>query len=92
MSAGPVAGGPACSPIAIRFGEELTFERGGAWKRAAHHPARFTRSRSSPSANEVISMPAGSRPASRAISRNFGRTSRISPVDDALAIAEQIDV
>jgi len=26
MSAGPVAGGPACSPIAIRFGEELTFD------------------------------------------------------------------
>jgi hypothetical protein len=40
---------------------------------------RFTRSRSSPSANEVISMPAGSRPACRASSRNFGRTSRISP-------------
>src|SRR5262249_34831064 len=40
---------------------------------------RFTRSGSSPSANEVTSIEAGSRPASRAISQNFGRTSRISP-------------
>ena len=43
MSAGPVAGGPARSPIAIQFGEELTFERGGAEKRAAHHPANKNR-------------------------------------------------
>jgi hypothetical protein len=28
MSAGSVSGGPARSPIAIQFGEELTFERG----------------------------------------------------------------
>src|SRR5271169_6878341 len=40
---------------------------------------RFTRSRSSLSPNEVISMEVGSRPASRAISRNFGRTSATSP-------------
>jgi len=40
---GLVAGSPACSPIAIQFGEELTFERGGAWKRPAHHPANKNR-------------------------------------------------
>ena len=40
---------------------------------------RFTRSRSSPRPNEVISMESGSRPDSCAISRNFGSTSAMSP-------------
>ena len=40
---GGLSPGPACSPIAIQFGEELTFERGGARKRAAHHPANKNR-------------------------------------------------
>src|SRR6516165_8419067 len=40
---------------------------------------RFIRSGSSPRPNKVISMEARSRPASRTISRNFGRASAISP-------------
>src|SRR5262249_16316198 len=40
---------------------------------------RFTRSRFSPTPNDVLSIASGSRPASFAISRNFCRTSAISP-------------
>ena len=53
---------------------------------------RFTRSTSSPRPNEVISMDAGSRPASRAISRNFGRTSASIAAgrrDPAIAVADR---
>ena len=47
---------------------------------AAHgRTVRFSLSRSSPRPNRVTSMELGSRPASRAISRNFGRASAISP-------------
>jgi hypothetical protein len=58
----PSAGGPACSQIAIQFGEDLRFERGGAWKRAAHHPP----------ANENRSVAAGERGAGKSAPRARG--------------------